>query len=116
MCAQRRFPAALSKLLRLYREAAAVVVAEAEEDRVVSAEIFPDYLIFVDDDTAVNLEYISKALCRQYMRDAWCGWRLCKLSNFPSRTVVLEPFFQGGHWSGLQRLYSATLRNIAKIP
>lgn len=65
MCAQRRFPAALSKLLRLYREAAAVVVAEAEEDRVVSAEIFPDYLIFVDDDTAVNIEYISKALCLQ---------------------------------------------------
>ena len=65
MCAQRRFPAALSKLLRLYRKAAAVVVAEAEEDHVVSAEIFPDYLIFVDDDTAVNLEYISKALCLQ---------------------------------------------------
>ena len=61
MCAQRRFTAALSKLLRLYREAAFAAAASG----VDPSDIFPDYLILGDDDTAVNLTYISEKLCRQ---------------------------------------------------
>lgn len=63
MCAQRRFTAALSKVLRLYREAAVAAAASGVDPS--GTTIFPDYLILGDDDTAVNLTYISEKLCRE---------------------------------------------------
>jgi len=68
MCAQRRFTASLSKLLRLYRDA---IVAAKKANGGSSgrnfdpSQIFPDYLILGDDDTAIDLEYISNKLCHQ---------------------------------------------------
>ena len=58
MCAQRRMTAALSKLIRLYREA-------AEGAGFEPSSVFPDYLILGDDDTSVDLRYISEKLCRR---------------------------------------------------
>lgn len=51
MCAQRRPPFALARLLQLYREA-----------RDLHGYPLPDYLIVVDDDTLINLPEIEKSL------------------------------------------------------
>mmetsp|Transcript_6288 Transcript_6288/g.7967 ORF Transcript_6288/g.7967 Transcript_6288/m.7967 type:complete len:553 (-) Transcript_6288:206-1864(-) len=53
MCAQKRFVAALSKLLATYREA-----------REKYSIDLPDYLIMGDDDTYVNLEIVEEMLLR----------------------------------------------------
>jgi hypothetical protein len=51
MCAQRRPPFALARLLQLYREA-----------RDLYGYPLPDYLIVVDDDTLLNLAKIEQSL------------------------------------------------------
>jgi hypothetical protein len=53
VCAQRRFIFALSKLFTIYREA-----------RDKHGVDLPDYLIFGDDDTYVNLEIMEEQLLR----------------------------------------------------
>jgi hypothetical protein len=53
ICAQRRFIFALSKLLKIYREG-----------RDKHGVDLPDYLIFGDDDTYVNLEIMEEQLLR----------------------------------------------------
>jgi len=50
MCAQRRPPSALGKLLRLYREAI----------KLYGYDALPSYLILTDDDTYVDLEILEK--------------------------------------------------------
>jgi len=53
LCAQKRFTVALSKLLDIYRE--------GRNKYDIS---LPDYLIFGDDDTYVNMEIMEKELLR----------------------------------------------------
>jgi len=53
LCAQKRFVTALSKLMAMYREAKDVFGVD-----------LPDYLIFGDDDTYVNLEMFEEELLR----------------------------------------------------
>jgi len=50
MCAQRRPPFALGKLLRFYREAT----------KIYGYDALPSYLILTDDDTYVDLEILEK--------------------------------------------------------
>ena len=61
LCAQKRFLNALSKLMKLYRD--------AKDEHGID---LPDYLVFGDDDTYINLEMVENQLLRtpqQVVRD-----------------------------------------------
>jgi hypothetical protein len=61
LCAQKRFANALSKLMKLYRD--------AKDEYGID---LPDYLVFGDDDTYINLEMVENQLLRtpqQVVRD-----------------------------------------------